>query len=357
MHIHINKQMFKQAIRQPVKLAKTRTSFAVLQNIKLEGKDGKLIVTGTDMDTSICVSVSGTVHEEGIVLVDAATLDNVTSAHSDEIIISADNESVTVKSEKVKHTLPKGDISDFPSIEFISGKNDCEISGSNLCWLCRKTAYSISKDESRKDFTGALLSVKDGMAQMVATDGHRLSKAECEATGVLDGCIVPAKAIKILSELTGIIKLHSSKGKIHVMTDDGVQMSISLVAGRFPDFTRVFPTCFDTKVTIDVKSFRDMLKSVAIATEQSGNVHIKISEDMLALSANNNKCKASAEIPVEVDGKTVSFGINGEYLLQTIDAICEPRVSIGIVDADSPILVTGVNNSESNQHIVMPMIV
>ena len=196
MHIHINKQMFKQAIRQPVKLAKTRTSFAVLQNIKLEGKDGKLIVTGTDMDTSICVSVSGTVHEEGIVLVDAATLDNVTSAHSDEIIISADNESVTVKSEKVKHTLPKGDISDFPSIEFISGKNDCEISGSNLCWLCRKTAYSISKDESRKDFTGALLSVKDGMAQMVATDGHRLSKAECEATGVLDGCIVPAKAIK-----------------------------------------------------------------------------------------------------------------------------------------------------------------
>ena len=141
------------------------------------------------------------------------------------------------------------------------------------------------------------------------------------------------------------------------MTDDGVQMSISLVAGRFPDFTRVFPTCFDTKVTIDVKSFRDMLKSVAIATEQSGNVHIKISEDMLALSANNNKCKASAEIPVEVDGKTVSFGINGEYLLQTIDAICEPRVSIGIVDADSPILVTGVNNSESNQHIVMPMIV
>jgi DNA polymerase-3 subunit beta len=358
MRIQIDKQTFKQAIKQPAKLAKpARTSFAVLQNIKLEARDGKLSVTGTDLDTSIRVSVPATVNEEGMVVVDAATLDKATNAPADDIIISTDKDSVTVRAGKTWHMLPKGDISEYPTIDFLNGEVDCEIDGINLGSLCRKVAYAISKDDTRKDFTGALFTVKDGKAQMVSTDGHRLAKAECEATGELEGCIVPAKAIQILSELTGAIKLHSANGKLHVMTADGVQMSISLIAGKFPDFSKVFPTSFDTTVTVDAKPLKDMLKYVGMATRKDGTVRIGIHKDTVTLGADNQKCKSNAEIPAELEGEPVSIGINGEYLSQTIEAIGESRLSIRIIDADSPMLVTGVDDSESNQHIVMPMMI
>lgn len=355
MKFEIDKQTLKSAIKQPVKLAKTRTSFAPMQNIMLEARDGKLSVIGSDLDTSIRVSVPATVHEDGLIVVEAATLDKAINAPADDFIIRTDKDCVTVHAGKAWHTFPQGDISEYPTFDFLNGEGDCEIDGTNLGWLCRKVAYAISKDETRKEFTGAFFTSKGGKAQMVSTDGHRLAKAECPSTGELEGCIVPAKAIQILSELTGTIKLHSSSGKLHVMTADGVQMSISLIAGRFPDFSKVFPTSFATTGTVEAKPLKDMLKCVEMATSKTGCVRMSTYKDTVTLGADNQKCKSNAEIPAEFEGESVCIGINGGYMLQTIEAIGEPRLSIRIIDADSPMVVTGVDDSESNQHVIMPM--
>lgn len=355
MRIELDKQTFKQAIKQPVRLAKTKSSFAVLQNIELEGRDGKLIVTGTDLDVSVRIGVPAFVAEDGHAVVDAATLDKATNAPADTVAIITDKDSVTVTVGQVKHTLPKADATEYPSIAFAEGECDCEIDGAQLGCLCRKVAYAISKDEFRKEFTGALFTVQNGEAQMVSTDGHRLAKAECKATGKLEGCIVPSKAIQVLAGLTGTIKLHAAGGKLHVTAAGGVQMSISLIAGSFPDFSKVFPRSYNATATIDAKPLKDMLRSVGLATEKCGIVRMTIGNAQATLSASSNKLSACADIPCESEGEIVTIGINGEYLSQTIEAIGEERITLSIIDADSPMLVTGVAESESNEHIVMPM--
>jgi len=49
--------------------------------------------------------------------------------------------------------------------------------------LIRRTIYSVSTDETRPALNGALFQIRDGELRVVATDGHRLSKASCTPAG------------------------------------------------------------------------------------------------------------------------------------------------------------------------------
>lgn len=358
MKFEIDKQTLKAALKQPTRLAKLKTSFQILQNILLEAYDGSLSITGTDLNTVFRITVPANVKEEGKVCVDAAHLDKVVGSCAETISINTEitceSKGIVIKTDKTKHAMPMADLAEWPQSVFHDGEYENEIDAELLALTCRKVAYCVSRDESRPDFNGACLIVKGGKATMVSTDGHRLAKADVACKGAdIDSIIIPHKALPSLCELTGSVSLHVDKSKLHVKTEDGVQMSISLVAGRFPDFTKVFPTKFATKVTVESKPLKDMLRAASLAMSEHGSVRLDATCDRLDLSSMNKKCRASATVECITEGEVASVGINPIYLQQAIDTIGAETVTIGINDADSPILIEGTEDTD--KHIVMPM--
>lgn len=355
MKLEIDKQTLKSAIKQPTRLTKLKTSFQILQSILIEARDNTLSITGTDLNTAFRITVPAKVKEEGKVCVDASHFEKVVGASAENISIITDGKELTVKTDITKHSMPLQDIAEWPENVFHAGEYENEIDAELLAMLCRKVAYAVSKDESRPDFTGGCFLVKDGKATMVSTDGHRLAKAEAAYKGSdIDSIIIPCKALPSLCELTGNVRLHVEGGKLHVYApDDGVHMSICLVAGRFPDFSKVFPTSFATKVTVESKPLKDMLKAASLAVPKFGCVRFQASVDRLDLSSMSDKCRAAATVECVTEGEAVSVGINPIYLQQTIDIIGAEAITMCINDDDSPILLE--SEDDNSKHIIMPM--
>lgn len=88
----------------------------------------------------------------------------------------------------------------------------------------------------------------DGV-RLVATDGHMLAVAKCEAasTSTKDYCsfIIPRKALeqlKITSDLV-ITHNHTLEQSITMMSDD-LQVSCAPIDGKYPDYRAVIPSTF-----------------------------------------------------------------------------------------------------------------
>ena len=71
----------------------------------------------------------------------------------------------------------------------------------------REDLFAVSAEESRFQLNGALLKLKDGSLEMVATDGHRLALVEGGLRAAhgdeQDGVLVPRKALQELLRFEG----------------------------------------------------------------------------------------------------------------------------------------------------------
>ncbi len=101
------------------------------------------------------------------------------------------------------------------------------------------------------------------MLRAVATDGHRLARAEIEAPAGsegMPGIIIPRKTVGEIQKLVedpgrrrSAIELSETKIRF---TIGAVVLTSKLIDGTFPDYQRVIPTGNDKKLVIDRQILR-----------------------------------------------------------------------------------------------------
>src|SRR5690606_28523302 len=103
----------------------------------------------------------------------------------------------------------------------------------------------------------------------VATDGHRLARAEIplpEGASGIPGVIVPRKTVnevrKLLEEAEGEIEVALSDTRIRFVIGDVVLVS-KLIDGTFPDYERVIPTSNSKILAVDCRIFREAVDRVS----------------------------------------------------------------------------------------------
>ncbi len=161
----------------------TKSTLPVLANVLLEasGKDTpslyKLDMTATDLEVGIKCSIRAQVLKEGATTVLArALLDIVRELPFEEVRLKTDEKNrMQISSGQAVFSLAGLPKEDYPALPEFKAKGEFFIEKESLGKMIRKTAFSISKDETRYVLYGAYLSISDGKATMVSTDGRRLS--------------------------------------------------------------------------------------------------------------------------------------------------------------------------------------
>src|SRR3546814_1199891 len=113
----------------------------------------------------------------------------------------------------------------------------------------QKTAYEMRISDRSSDVCSSDLGP---VLKAAATDGHRLARYTVTrpegATGMPD-VIVPRNCVgeirKLLDEAEGNVQISLSASKIRFRLGNAVLTS-TLIAGTFPDYSRVIPTANDT---------------------------------------------------------------------------------------------------------------
>jgi DNA polymerase-3 subunit beta len=340
--------------------------------VLLKAADGKLDLRATDLDIEVTESVPAMVGQPGTTTVPAHTLYEIVRKLADGAEVRLENnggEQLTVSSGRSRFNLACLSPDSFPDLKSGTFTHTFSMPAAALRELIERTQFAISNEETRYYLNGIYIHVLDvngtPTLRAVATDGHRMARAETDAPAGakgMPGIIVPKKTVsevqKLLDGADGDaeVQVELSDTKIRFTLGSVVLLS-KLIEGTFPDYDRVTPKNNDKQMNVDKASFATAVDRVStIASDRGGKaVKLAMKEGQLELSVTNpDHGTASEELAVEFEPESFEIGFNARYLLDIIGQIRSDNAVFLFNDAGSPTLVREDGEAKA-LYVLMPM--
>ena len=342
-----------------------RQTLPILANFLLTIADGRLSVTGTDMEIELVASIPLPDTEAGEVTVPARKLVDICRSlpAQAEVSLEVDGDRALVRSGRSRFTLTTLPAVDYPSSDSLAGELRITTKEGQLKRLIELTHFAMAHQDVRYYLNGLLLDIGEGQLRAVATDGHRLAIAEIpvETGDAARQVIVPRKGISELLRLLGngeeevVIELGSNAVQV---TLPEVRLTSKLIDGKFPDYRRVVPKeeSTDKSIVVDRELLRQSLARAAIlSNDKYRAVRLCLEPNALRIVAKNpEQEEAEDEVEVAYDGDPMEIGFNVSYLIDALTALPGDEAVIHLGDSSSSALITPKEEGDC-QYVVMPM--
>lgn len=368
MNFTIEKEVFVKGLARVQGIVEKRNTIPVLSNVLLEGRDGELHLTATDLEVGMQSTYPANIINSGKITVSAKKLYEIIKELPDkEISFNAkDNCWIEVECGKTQFNIVGLSADDFPDFPEPDKDNFIALASSLCKEMIEKTFFAVSQDESKYNLNGIFCQVQANTNQLrlVATDGHRLSmiEKEIETTESLElsrGVILPRKGIlelkKLAEEGEGDLQLGFMENNAVVRKNQTV-IIMRLIDGQFPDYGRVIPTENEQQAIIAVDPFLHALRRmIIVSSEKSRGVKMDFKNNILEVSSSNPELgDAREELDIEYKGPDISVGFNARYLLDILQVQNQEYVRMILKDNLSPGLIKPVDE-DGFLAVIMPM--
>jgi len=344
-------------------VAERRQTLPILSYVLLQHRDGKTVLTGTDLEVEISVGVVGIAKNGGEMTLPARKLLEICRALPDgsEIEIRQDGEKAVLKAGRSRFSLLTMPVSDFPALQTPPWEQSLDLKQGELRGLLEQTHFCMAQQDVRYYLNGVLLEVSAGKLRAVATDGHRMAVGEVAVASAKTEkqVIVPRKAVQEISRFltSGDEPVTLHIGQNHIGVHSGELTFVSkLIDGRYPDYHKVIPGTQAVKVKLNGADFQKALSRVAIlSSEKHRGVRLS-ADDVVRVTAHNpEQEEAQEEIAVaERSGPSVEIGFNVSYLIDAVGASGNGEVLFTLNDPNSSCTVRPAGQSYP-LYVIMPM--
>lgn len=363
MRFSLQREVLLKPLAQVVNVVERRQTLPVLANLLVQVQDGRLSLTGTDLEVEMVARVAVEDAQDGETTIPARKLFDIVRALPDgsKVVVSQNGDKITVQAGRSRFTLASLSANDFPSIDEVEATERVTVPEASLKELIDRTAFAMAQQDVRYYLNGLLFDLRDQVLRCVATDGHRLALCEAalDGSGAKRQIIVPRKGVQELQRLLEggerTLELELGRSHLRVKRDD-VTFTSKLIDGKFPDYEAVIPIGADRIVSVDREVLRAALQRAAIlSNEKYRGVRVEVSPGQLKISAHNPE-QEEAQEDVEADTKVdeLAIGFNVNYLLDALTSLRDEHVVLQLRDANSSALVRGADN-ERSRHVVMPL--
>jgi DNA polymerase-3 subunit beta len=375
MKLTIERAALLKALAHAQSVVERRNTIPILSNVLLEAAPGGLALTATDMDLAIAEQTGADVAMPGATTVSVHTLYDIVRKLPDGAQVEmatgeaegGDSGALSLRGGRSRFRLPTLPRDDFPMLgDNAELPHAFTVPAAEMKALIDRTRFAISTEETRYYLNGIYLHAANGSAEgslrAVATDGHRLARAETAlpagAAG-MPGVIVPRKTVgelyKLVQDATDPVAVNLSDTKIRFALDS-VVLTSKLIDGTFPDYERVIPANNDKMMEVDCKEFAAAVDRCAtIAAEKSRAVKLSLKKNSLTVSASSpENGTASEELEVDYKGGALEIGFNARYLMDICQQVTEGRARFALADAASPTIIRDAENDQA-LYVLMPM--
>ena len=373
MRLTVERSNLIRSLGRMTRVVERRNTIPILSNVLLRVDADGLHMKATDLDLEVSERTPANADVEGATTVPAHLLHDIVRKLPDgaEVMLrtSEDGNGVTVAAGRSNfrlQTLPEGDFPDLTTGDFTHA---FEMPAAQLAGLIERTSFAISTEETRYYLNGIYCHVTDGVLRAVATDGHRLARAEVDApdgTEGMPGIIVPRKTVSEVQKLLSgaqpgedgeqaSVRVELSDAKIRFSLG-GTVLTSKLIDGTFPDYQRVIPAKNEKALTLDRQTFAGAVDRVATVSSERGRaVKLAVKEGQLVLTVNNpDSGSAEEELAVGYEDDPIEIGFNAKYLLDIASQITGEEAVFMLNDAASPTLIRD-KGDESALYVLMPM--
>jgi len=363
MEIRLNRGEFLTELTPMQGIVERKTTIPVLSHILLTARKDRLHLAATDLDVSLTSWSEADVKEEGAIAVQAKKfVEIIRAVTGDEVVLVQEEPRVlSIRAGRSRFKVHGLAAEDFPSLPAVDEKRAVEIPFQDFRRMIVKVLFAVSAEESRFQLNGALLKLKAGSLEMVATDGHRLALVEdgLEASVEEDSVLVPRKALQELQRIEGEGNLSYRRGEHHLSFQLGKRELICrILEGTFPDYERVIAKDNDKKILFDRKPLAEAVQRVALLTgDRARAVRLQFGSDQMVISAANPDLgEAIEEVPCSYDGPEFRLGINPDYLSQFLSAVDTERVRLELKDENTQCVGWPVDGTDERYLcVIMPM--
>ena len=340
----------------------------ILENYLFEISEGKLVVTASDLQTSMITELDVESREDGNIAVPAKILlETLKNLPEQPVTFSIDEDSysVEISSDNGRYKLAGENATDFPKVPAVSDDFQVVMSTDVLSSAINNTIFATSNDELRPAMTGVYMNLTDASTTFVSTDGHRLIRYRRVDVASENGSsiIIPRKALNLLKST-----LPSDNVEVTVEFNmsnaffqfGNVRMICRLIDERFPDYENVIPGDNDNKMVIDRQEFLSSLKRIAIyANKTTHQVRLKITGSELQISAEDLDFanEANERLSCEHDGGDIEIGFNARFLIEMLNNINSSRVEMHLSQPNKAglLLPEDKDDNEDVLMLVMPV--
>ncbi len=371
-------------------VVETRSTLPVLSHVHIKASEGKLTLTGTDIDIWIDETCEASVATEGSAVVKAQKLFDIARAmpEGSSIHLEVKNNALTLKSGAARFVLSSMTQEALPRREKLKETERFQIAAPDLLKMLVSTSFAISDDESRYYLNGVYLHAHQkenddktttSTFRAVATDGHRLARIERQVDGTekLPGVILPRKAAQELRKLledaeekvevdVKLFRQEEEKEKdgdldntrVTVMefAFDKTTLTSRLIDGSFPDYERVIPKDNDKVMRFQCKEFSERVAAVHyMSSETTHGVKFDLKKGSLQISAHHGTDgEGNYPLDVEYDGEPIEVGYNALYLLAMTRDVIPGKAEFRWKDPETAAVVRNCDD-DSVLYVLMPM--
>jgi len=336
----------------------------ILDDFLFELKEKSLMITASDLETTMSVSVELDMAEDpGVVTIPAKLLlDTLKTFANVPLTVTIDKETLGIEISavegKFKLTGHKSD--EFPITPTIEDATTVTMSTDVLKNAFNKTLFAAGNDELRPVMSGVFCELTPEDVTFVATDAHKLVryKRTDARVDVPVSFILPKKPLTQLKNIMPDeidVKIEYDQTNAS-FTYENVNLVCRLIDGKYPNYDAVIPKDNPNILTVERSQFINSIRRVSLYANQSTNqVRMKISGKELTLSAEDIDYanEAKERLTCSYDGEDMEIGFNSKFLLEMLINIDSDNVKIEMSAPNRAGILLPVDDDNKDEDILM----
>lgn len=323
MKFEIEKGVFSEALSTAAHAVPNKSTLQILNNFLIHLEGNVLEISATDMDLGVNLKLEVNGLEDGKVVVNAKKLQEVIKNLANmPLTFTVEDYQVSIQSGSYAANLTGFDAMEFPSLPTLSATQTFGISSSELSFLSEKTLFAVSNDITRMALNGVYLEHAENKISLIATDGHRLGKAEIELEGPSweTGIIIPPKPLSFaLRAVKPDTELEIAINDSHIcISTDTLQIFSKLIEGPYPKYQSVIPQQFEKTAIAPREDLIAVVNRVAtMANARTRQIKVSFQSGSAEISTRNQDIggKSQENVSLQYEGEpNFPISFNASFL-------------------------------------------
>lgn len=319
----VNAKDLSDALGLVLNSAELKTTMPWLAFVLIETQGDKLKISGTDMDMSISLYVNAEIESEGAFCVKAKQIADLSALISGDVVVTAENDQVWVKTATAKHRLPYLPKEEFRFID-VAKDEKITVEGKTLAGMLKAASIAMETNPNGQDSWKNLeLCTRNGKFQVTGMCGPRAATTSIPHKGEEFYALLPAKAVTALTAFVAnseSVTLFLSENVMTVRFGDN-EATFKLSGNKWGDWSPIVEAECEHQISISPEVFLPALKRVLLASDRNrigARVDFRLKNGQSDLFSQSINGEGNEELAFDcptLNGDTLPVAVDGAQLL------------------------------------------
>ena len=369
MEIEVSAEKLSKALNNVSRIASSKVTLPVLNNVLIKVKDKKVSLITTNLDMAIIDFLPVSNSKDGVITVPARLLAEFASTlpKKEKVTLSIKNDKINIEAGKYSSIINGAPADDFPELPEIDEKKAVvfKLSTEEFKNSATQVVVASGNDFNRPALTGVHFYTDDKNLYMIATDGYRVAKKKLISEVKSEISVtIPSNSLqevlRSIDDSMDEIEIAFNEDLIRFRLGE-IEIISKIIDAEYPPVGNLIPKTTKISIDVDREELIRVVKLASLFARHATNDIIAFetkSPDTLSIYSIANEFgenNSSIDTKVNEDGKIF---MTSHYLLDALNVIDSPRISINFNNGatgnpiESAMILKGTN-SEYYIHIIM----